>query len=210
MLWPRLIGPAQAAFRRQRAKLILERFPEINGGIVIDVGGSLAFWRSVESILRPSRVLIYNIAIENIILGMEHREDHVELYIYDGLKIPQPDGFADVVICNSVIEHVPLSLRANLAAEVMRVGRGFFVQTPAPEFPLELHFGLPFLHWLPRPFARRLVGISPFALLSDVDAERYFDETQLLGRSELAKHFPAAHVEVERFLGIPKSMIAIG
>ena len=210
MLWRRLIGPAQAAFRRQRAKLILKCFPQINGGIVIDVGGSLAFWRSVESILRPARVLIYNIAMENIVLGMEHHEDHIELYIYDGVRIPQPDRFADVVICNSVIEHVPLLLRANLAAEVMRVGRGFFVQTPAPEFPLELHFGLPFLHWLPRPIARRLVRVSPFALLSDVDAERYFDETQLLGRSELAMHFPTAQIEVERFLGIPKSVIAIG
>lgn len=210
MLWPRLIGPAQRAFRAQRAKLILERFPEINGGIVIDVGGSLAFWRSVEHILRPARVIIYNIAMDNITLGMEHREDYIELHVYDGRTIPQPDGFADVVICNSVIEHVPLSLRANLAAEVMRVGRRFFVQTPAPEFPLELHFGLPFLHWLPRPLARRLVGISPFALFSDVNAQRYFDETRLLDRRELAGHFPAAEFRIERFLGMPKSLIVIG
>jgi SAM-dependent methyltransferase len=61
----------------------------------------------------------------------------------------------DLVYCSSVIEHVPPPRRAAFAAELRRVGRGWFVQTPAFSFPLEPHSLLPAAHWLP-PRARRL------------------------------------------------------
>jgi len=210
MSWSRLIGPMQRRFRRSRARRILERFPQINGAVVIDIGGSLAFWTSVQDILRPARVIVYNIDDERMRMGLEHSNEAIELHFYDGIKVPQDDNAAEIVICNSVIEHVPASKRSGLAAEVMRVGRNFVAQTPAREFPLELHFGLPFVHWLPRTIGRQLVRLSPFALFSGADAQRYFDETQLLSRSELAEYFPLARIEIEYFLGMPKSMLAFG
>lgn len=210
MLWNRIIAPAQNAFRLQRARRIAEQFPEIQGGVVIDIGGSLAFWRSVEDILRPARVIIYNIDAGRMTMGLQSSAGYIEMHLYDGIRVPQPDGFADVVLCNSVIEHVPMNRRAGLAAEVMRVGKRFVVQTPAREFPLELHFGLPFIQWMPRGLARKLVRVSPFHLLTDADGQKYFDETLLLPRSEFAAYFPSARIEVERFAGIPKSMLAFG
>jgi hypothetical protein len=90
------------------------------------------------------------------------------------------------------------------------VGKSFVVQTPAREFPLELHFGLPFVHWLPRAIGRQIVRVSPFAILARVDAKRYFDETRLLSRNELAEYFPHPKIEIEHFCGIPKSMLAFG
>lgn len=210
MLWNKLIGPMQRRFRRQRARKILDRFPQINGGIVIDIGGSLAFWKEVEDILRPSRILIYNIDDGRMKMGVASTNARIQLHLYDGLIVPQPDAAADIVICNSVIEHVPPHLRAGLAAEVIRVGKSFVVQTPAREFPLELHFGLPFVHWLPRAIARQIVRVSPFAVLAKVDAKTYFDETRLLSRDEMAGYFPKASIEIEYLLGIPKSMLAFG
>lgn len=124
--------------------------------------------------------------------------------------MPLDDKAADFVICNSVIEHVPLDKRAGLASEVRRVGRHFIVQTPSPAFPLELYFGLPFIHWLPRSLARRIVPISPFALLSSADVQTYFDETRLLWVDELQGHFPEGKIKTERFLGIPKSNLVFG
>src|ERR1700736_6882723 len=41
----------------------------------------------------------------------------------------------DLVYCSSVIEHVLPARRAAFSAEVRRVGRGWFVQTPAYSFP---------------------------------------------------------------------------
>ena len=65
----------------------------------------------------------------------------------DGL--PFADDEFDLVYCSSVIEHVPPPRRAAFAAELRRVGRGFYVQTPAYSFPIEPHALLPFAHWLP-------------------------------------------------------------
>lgn len=209
-VWNRLINPMQTAFRRKRAERILARCPEINGGVVIDIGGSLAFWRTVSDILKPAKVMIYNISSGRMVMGLQNSHRNIETHLYDGLTIPQPDGLADVVICNSVIEHVPLNLRGNLASEIARVGKRFVVQTPAYGFPLEMHFGLPFIHWMPRPVGRAFAAVSPFALLTSASGTRYFDQTQLLRRDEFAAYFPGANVEVERFLGLPKSMLAFG
>jgi hypothetical protein len=54
--------------------------------------------------------------------------------------------------------------RAGLAREIARVARNYIIQTPAKIFPLELHFLMPFLHWLPRRVGRALVRFSPLGL----------------------------------------------
>jgi SAM-dependent methyltransferase len=68
--------------------------------------------------------------------------------------LPFADDEFDLVYCSSVIEHVPPGRRPAFAAELRRVGRGWFVQTPARSFPIEPHSLLPGAHWLP-PSARR-------------------------------------------------------
>ena len=45
--------------------------------------------------------------------------------------LPFADGEFELVYCSSVIEHVPPARRAAFAREIRRVGRGWFVQTPA-------------------------------------------------------------------------------
>ena len=72
--------------------------------------------------------------------------------------LPFADGEFDLVYCSSVIEHVPPARRAAFAAEIRRVGRGWFVQTPACSFPMEPHALLPFAHWLPAAAAPSLLA----------------------------------------------------
>jgi hypothetical protein len=78
--------------------------------------------------------------------------------------------------CSSVIEHVAREHRQAFAAEVRRVGRGWFVQTPAFSFPIEPHSLLPGAHWLPvrlrRPYWR-------------LGASGEWEEISLLRRSEI-------------------------
>ncbi len=208
--WNRLIGPAQRRFRHQRAQRIRAALPQIEGARVIDIGGSLAYWYEVEPILKPASVVCYNISAPRMAMGREDSNPRITARLYDGVRIPEDDRSADVVICNSVIEHVPPAQRANLAREVMRVGKAWVVQTPSPAFPLELHFGLPFVHWLPRPLGRQVVRLSPFHLLSDADGPTYFDETRLLSKRELADLFPGGRLVEEKVLGIPKSQLVFG
>lgn len=209
-LWSRLVRPQQKKFREARARLIKQMAPGIEGAYVVDVGGSLPFWRAVGPIFKPGRVRIFNLSEHQARLFETQAEDWLSLELYDGKRLPLEDGEADYVICNSVIEHVPLDQRASLADEVRRVGKHYFVQTPSPAFPLELHFLLPFVHWLPRRIGREIVVVSPFNLLARIDVKQYFDDTRLLPEAELQGHFPDAEIRVERFFGIPKSLIAFG
>lgn len=143
-------------------------------------------------------------------MGEDPAKSKVVAKIYDGKRVPEEDQSADVVICNSVIEHVPLEARKGLAGEISRVGRSWMVQTPSPLFPLELHFGLPFVHWLPRALGRIVVRVSPFHLLSGANGPKYFDETRLLSKRELMALFPSGQLVVERVFGIPKSYLVFG
>ena len=73
-------------------------------------------------------------------------------------RLPFADGEFDLAYCNSVIEHVPRERRAAFAAELRRVARGWYVQTPARSFPIEPHSLLPGAHWLPARAAPPLLA----------------------------------------------------
>src|SRR3954452_9122302 len=70
-------------------------------------------------------------------------------------RLPFDDGAFDLAYSSSVVEHVEPARRAAYAAEIRRVARGWFVQTPAWSFPIEPHALLPFAHWLPAALRRR-------------------------------------------------------
>jgi SAM-dependent methyltransferase len=95
-------------------------------------------------------------------------------------RLPFPDDAFDLAYCSSVIEHVAPERRERFAAEVRRVARGWYVQTPAWSFPIEPHALLPFAHWLPvavrRPYWR--LGVA-----GD------WEEIALLRRAEMAELF---------------------
>ena len=68
-------------------------------------------------------------------VDLEPRPDYpgpfVQADASDGL--PFADDAFDLIYCNSVIEHVPPARRGAFAAELRRVARGWYVQTPAVE-----------------------------------------------------------------------------
>jgi SAM-dependent methyltransferase len=100
--------------------------------------------------------------------------------------LPFADGEFDLVYCSSVIEHVPPGRRAAFAGEIRRVGRGWFVQTPARSFPIEPHSLLPAAHWLPARLRR------PYWRLG---AARGWEDVSLLGRRQMEELFGAALAE---------------
>lgn len=114
--------------------------------------------------------------------------------------LPYEDGAFDLVYSSSVVEHVPPERRAAFAAEVNRVGRGVYVQTPARSFPVEPHSLLPFAHWLPTALRR------PYWRLG---AQGFWEDIHLLGRHEMRTLFPGAQVHAERLGPLAKSWLAI-
>jgi SAM-dependent methyltransferase len=112
-------------------------------------------------------------------------------------RLPFADDEFDLAFSNSVIEHV--DDREAFAAEVMRVARGWWVQTPAFSFPVEPHALLPFAHWLPAPVRRRYWRLG---VAGD------YEEIALLRRSELARLLPGGRVVAERLGPVAKSWIS--
>lgn len=128
----------------------------------------------------------------------------------------------DAVWCNSVIEHVTLP-RADLAvvrdaefraradahqrqfaAEIARVGRAYFVQTPHRQFPVEAHSWLPFMQYLPQQWRW-----TASRALRSVWVKKWKADFLLYDASRFRQHFPDAAIEVEFALGLPKALIAI-
>jgi SAM-dependent methyltransferase len=114
-------------------------------------------------------------------------------------RLPFDDAAFDLAYSSSVVEHVEPERRAAFAAEVKRVARGWFVQTPAWSFPIEPHALLPFAHWL-APTLRR-----PYWRLGAAGA---WEDIHLLRRAELAALF-GEPILAERFGGVVKSWIAL-
>jgi SAM-dependent methyltransferase len=112
--------------------------------------------------------------------------------------LPFADRSFDLVYCSSVIEHVPPERRTAFAAELRRVGRGWFVQTPARSFPIEPHSLLPGAHWIPGRLRR------PYWRLG---ATGGWEEISLLSRAELEALFGPA--QPERIGPLVKSWVCV-
>ncbi len=211
-LWHRLIHPLTHRFRRRRGQFILANFPDIRTARICDLGGSIHFWDKLEIDVPRGNITIYNISANETQGMAETTEGGIRVVIYDGVTIPVPDGHYDVLVCNSVLEHVPPAARAALAREIKRVARAVFCQTPAQSFPFEPHFLLPFVHWLPRSWGFRIIQLSPWRLLArpdDATIREYWWGTQLLTGQEVQRLFPDDDIVAERFMGLTKSYYVV-
>ncbi len=184
----RLASPlaARSRARRHERFFALTRLPD--DARVLDVGCGALGLRALEPDLDITGV------------DLAERPDYPRPFVRadaaDGL--PFAEGQFDLVYCSSVIEHVAPARRAAFAAEVRRVGRGWFVQTPAWSFPLEPHSLLPFAHWLPARVRR------PYWRLG---AAGEWEQIELLRRAELQALFGPALSE--RFGPLVKSWVCV-
>jgi SAM-dependent methyltransferase len=169
----RLASPLAARARARRHERFFALCGLAAGARVLDVGCGALGLRALEPDLDITGV------------DLTERPDYpgpfVRANAADGL--PFADREFDLVYCSSVIEHVPPARRGAFAAEVHRVGRGWFVQTPARSFPIEPHSLLPGAHWLPRRLRK------PYWRLG---AAGDWEDISLLSRRELEVLFGPA------------------
>jgi 2-polyprenyl-3-methyl-5-hydroxy-6-metoxy-1,4-benzoquinol methylase len=130
---------------------------------------------------------------------------NVTVRVADGTKLPFADCEFPHVFSSSVIEHVPEHLQGAFAAEISRVGRRYFVQTPNRYFPIEPHYQLPFFQFLPERVRRALN--SRFTL--GWRERGSWEEANLLTAGDLRRLFPDAEIHREKLLGLTKSLMAV-
>lgn len=86
----------------------------------------------------------------------------------DARAMPFDDNSFDFVFSSAVVEHVgSRECQLLFLKECIRVARKhIFITTPNRWYPVEMHSGLPFLHWLPMPLFRailRMIGQGELA-----------------------------------------------
>ncbi|MGI9586482.1 MAG: class I SAM-dependent methyltransferase [Acidimicrobiia bacterium] len=171
---------------------------------ILDVGGKSTFWSGSGF---EDRVTLLNI---------DHRAEQVEPFSWvtaDACDLSQyADGEWDVVVSNSVIEHVgDFKRQKQMASEVRRVSKMYWVQAPYMHFPLEPHFLFPFFQYLSEGMKRFVARWWPisFPKMQGRDPIFVADTTRLPTKTEWAELWPDAVFLDEKFAGLTKSMVAV-
>ena len=98
-----------------------------------------------------------------------------------------------------------------MAKEIRRVGRGYWVQAPCREFPIEPHFLFPFFQYFPDAMKRYVAARWPYSWYrrGGASAAKLFEEATSIWLPRICDMkalFPDARAHIERFLGFPKSV----
>ncbi|WP_266159659.1 class I SAM-dependent methyltransferase [Dyella silvatica] len=118
-------------------------------GILLDVGCSSG---KMMQIMREDAALCVGVDLDAS-AGIRP-SGNIVFSIADGEQLPFRDDSIDVVICNHIYEHTDDPQR--LVDEIWRVlkeGGHCYFAGPNRWEPVEPHYGLLFLSWLPRPLA---------------------------------------------------------
>lgn len=198
-------GFVSEGFRERRMKLfadLVRRIPK--PATLLDVGGTVEFWRG--RIPEGCSVTILNMFDQEPMQG-------VQVYVGDGCDLARfQDCSFDVVFSNSAIAFVGGTDRQHrMAAEIRRVGRRYFVQTPNQRFPLDWRTLVPFFNWLPpslQAWCFRKLRVGRYERVRDA-AIAYTLATRVrdVTHSELQRLFPEGTIISESLLGLTKSFV---
>jgi hypothetical protein len=213
-------GSIRYKFRRKRfervEKIIRDILKTQSEATVLDIGGRRDYWDYLEPELRPLvEITLVNFEDELTNFAETGDELRFKTIVGDGCALPDfADNSFDLVHSNSVIEHVgSLANMIKFAAETKRIGKRYYVQTPYLWFPLEPHFGVFFLHWLPSPVRANLTSRFNLGFSSKFDsyAEALVgaDEIQIVDKTLMRNLFPDAQLFQEKFALMTKSVISI-
>ncbi len=181
---------------------------------ILDVGGVPDFWQNSAFFEQISlEVKIYTVNINPFYEKYGTNNHKIKTLTSDARNLKQfQDQEFDIVFSNSVIEHVgDYSDQRQMANEVMRVGKRFFIQTPNLYFPIEPHFLFPFFQFLPIDLrAELLTRFNLGWMKKEPDkqkAKAEVESVRLLSKKQFIDLFPGANCYEEKFFGLTKSII---
>lgn len=206
-------------FRKRRfatiQRLVRAILAERSKARILDIGGTTRYWEMLDPSLRPRiHLTVLNDQRE---LDLHRAKDlgiTAEEVTGDGCDMPEfADGAFDLAHSNSVIEHVgSYSNMIRFAAETRRVGRAYYVQTPYLWFPIEPHYRVPLLHWLPDAFRIRLhssMNLGYARRCTYLEAMRRADYVRIVDKALMRALFPDGELVKERYMLMTKSMISM-
>jgi len=196
-------------FRRKRFAFFLSLLSQLERPVrVLDIGGTEGYWKTMGlDATDQVFITLLNLSQDNVTLP------YLTSIVGDARNLDMKDNSFDIVFSNSVIEHVGGHQdQMQMAKEVHRVGRCYFVQTPNKYFPLEPHFLFPFFQFLPirlRVFLLRNFNLGWFKRTPNAqEAREAVESIRLLTKREFAALFPDALIYEEKILWMTKSFVA--
>lgn len=211
--------------REKRAKTFRENFTLDETTRILDIGSETG--ANINLVLdgtkvRPENVFIADID-EKLLREGRKRFGYNILFLDESGELPFADNEFDLIYCSSVIEHVTVpkeevwetvsekefqtaawARQTELANEIRRVGRQYFVQTPARSFVVESHTWLPFVAFLPRPLL-----IKTMRQVNKFWIKKAAPDFNLLDEKQMQRLFPDAEIALEKKFGLVKSIMAM-
>lgn len=205
-------GSLASVLRRRRVQVFQRLIARVPRPVqILDVGGTLEFWGQTDiGLSHGLRIVVLNTDVDSV------ASPRLASVTGDARSMPQFDeNEFDVVFSNSVIEHVGGWVdQQQMAAEVLRVGRRYFVQTPNKHFPIEPHYVFPAFQFLPEPMQVELLRRFELGHVGRIadrdDARRHVRSIRLLTAGDVRRLFPTSQLYRERLLGVTKSFVAYG
>lgn len=199
----------QRRFAPGRFRLLYETLDLTERTKVLDLGGTRQYWALAQELGFP----LPKVTLVNVNISHDTNCDGVRWVKADVRDVPFKNSTFDVVVSNSLIEHLgDWGSQQAFAREVQRLAPSYFIQTPNRAFPVEPHYVAPFIHWLPkdrqRLFARNFTLYGILGRPSPQDIEQLTAELRLLSVREMGGLFAEGQVMTENVLGLPKSIIA--
>lgn len=141
--------------------------------------------------------------LENIYPGLKYRK-------VNGVSLPFRNEEFDIVFSHAVVEHVgSREKQAGFLQELIRVSKsGVFFTTPSRSHFLELHTGLPLIHYLPQSLARRIYKLLGKGFYSSEDNLNLLyakDIHRLLAEAQVARY----DIHFVKWLGMTSNLIVI-
>ena len=201
-------------FRQKRFELLkngIEKLIQKDHFKILDIGGDIQYWKNIGWQHPACKIHLLNLYESKV---PENETQQFSSSVGDGLSLEYKKGEVDLIFSNSVIEHVGSYANQQIfAGEVRRVSDKYIVQTPSIWFPLEPHSLIPLFQFLPHPIRALLImtfNINYFPKAKTYKAAIIVSHSTLMFTHKRFKQlFPEAEIQVERFLGIPKSYTAI-
>jgi hypothetical protein len=201
-------------FRQKRFELLkngIEKLIQKDHFKILDIGGDIQYWKNIGWQHPACKIHLLNLYESKV---PENETHQFSSSVGNGLSLEYKKGEVDLIFSNSVIEHVGSYENQQIfAGEVRRVSDKYIVQTPSIWFPLEPHSLIPLFQFLPHPIRALLImtfNINYFPKAKTYKAAIIVSHSTLMFTHKRFKQlFPEAEIQVERFLGIPKSYTAI-